>query len=250
MILCVCFQATGKSTNETKQTARERETDTHIYRMVHGVYMISCVAPHVQNLSVHSRAQRTLFGRFVVARFRRVCAFLSLAYIPRSMAFFSIQPREEKKIHFFCVSPFIYSISNTFSDFNTSIALAAFVNEFFTSYALFRIFAVFSCFHFTLSAHSVSPVCLAHSGSEFISSCNSYHGITHKHTKKRSQTNSCPLSTHTHTHRSEYVWVVNELYLYVTCNDRIQLVRQIFSHAYLFNRKTQINNGQNEIAKS
>ena len=154
---------------EKRDKRREKETQTHIYRIVWCVYMISCVAPHVQNLNVHSRAQRTLFGRFGVVRIRCVQAFLSLVYIPRSMAFFPIQQRGKKSIFF--VSPFIYSISNTFSDFNTSIALAAFVNEFFTSYALFRIFAFFFVFSFhTLNSLSL-PSASLHSGSNFISTC-------------------------------------------------------------------------------
>lgn len=37
----------------------------------------------------------------------------------------------KKKIHNFFFIHFIYSISNTFSDFNATIALVAFVNEFF-----------------------------------------------------------------------------------------------------------------------
>lgn len=123
--------------------------EEYIYKYV---YNIDCVAPHVQNLHVHSQLRlcECVCCIFIYSMFY-LCA------VSHSMAFIRIEKKREptnewtKNPYFFFT--FIYSISNTFSDFNTSIELAAFVNEFFTSYMRFLAFGV--CVFFS-PLHSLS----------------------------------------------------------------------------------------------
>lgn len=193
------------------------------------------------------RAHSTLYVRFW---YRCVCAFLSLAifFIPWHFEYNRTQQRTRKKNPYF-FSPFIYSISNTFSDFNTSIALAAFVNEFFTSYALFRINV--SCFFFVFALSTLCLSFLLYSGLNFISSC--IRAVKQHTYTKIQHCRSIPgilmhayTHMHSHTHGFHMFGLKrdDERTLFLCHMQWSHSISSIFCPCYLFNRKTQINKWQ------
>lgn len=126
--------------------ALDKSKRTNEFIVIYKLYgIILTASPPMSRISTYTQS-RTVY---VVIFIYSVCTFLSFC---RSSFHGIFKQRERtnewKKIHTFFLHIFIYSISNTFSDFNTSIELVAVVNEFFTSYMRFLAFGV--CVFFPL----------------------------------------------------------------------------------------------------
>lgn len=158
-----------------------------IYKHIHTQYILAASPPCPESL----RTQSTVCCIFIYLVF----IFIFLLFFVPCQFFFNItfgceketEWNRERKIHNFLLPTFIYSISNTFSDFNTSIEPVAFVNEFFTSYALFSIRCVRFIFSLLLLLlillllfHSLI-VCSVHLGSNYIQLHCEVHSVNGTH---------------------------------------------------------------------